>query len=205
MSVREHVERYIARGLRPIPMWGVDAAGRCRCGSTECNAGKHCTDAVEARWKDGAPFQPHEFDESMNVAVALGPWRFGRWLVCLDLDGAEDLSPFVPHYLQPLPPTLTQKSPRGLHLFFSVPERAPLGNWVDVFATKYTRGVSLDLRYARGKVNVAPSRSAFGTYHWLDEREPAALPTVAISTILNVRRSRGLPVAQSWERGGKRA
>lgn len=204
MTVREHVERYIARGLRPIPMWGVDARGACRCGSRECNAGKHCTDAVEARWKDGAPFLAHEFTDEHNLAIALGPWRFGRWLVCLDVDGAPDLSPFVPHLLPPLPPTLTQKSPRGLHLFFSVPERTPLGNWVDVFATKTARGVALDLRYARGKVNVAPSRSAFGEYRWVDEREPAPLPPAVVSTILNVRRSRGLPVQRVWERGENR-
>jgi hypothetical protein len=203
MTVRAHVERYITRGLRPIPMFGVDGAGRCRCGGSECNAGKHCTDQVEARWKDGPPFGAHEFDESQNVAIALGPWRPGAWLVCLDVDGVPDLSPFVPFLLPPLPPTLTQKSPRGLHLFFQVPERTPLGNWVDVFATK-ARGYALDLRYARGKVNVAPSRSAFGDYRWTDEREPEPLPQVAISTILNVRRSRGLPVQRIWERGESR-
>lgn len=205
MSVRDWAGRYVARGLRPIPLWGVDDAGRCRCGSADCNAGKHCTDAVESRWKDGAPFQPHEFDETQNIALGLGAWQPGRWLVCLDVDGAGDLSTFVPFFLPPLPQTLTQKSPRGLHLFYSVRERAPLGNWIDVFSTKYTRGVALDLRYARGKVNVAPSRSAFGHYHWIDEREPAPLPEAVISTILNVRRSRGLPVTKHWDRGGKRA
>lgn len=201
MTVREAVARYLARGLRPIPMWGVDGLGRCLCGGTDCNAGKHCTDAVEEQWKDGRTFHPLEFREDQNVAVALGPYTARDWLVCLDLDGTTDPAPFFP---LPLPPTLTQRSPRGMHLFFTVPERAPLGNWVDAFGTKYRTPHALDVRYARGKVNVAPSRTAFGTYHWLDERPPAPLPPEALSTILNVRRSRGLPVAQVWERGAKR-
>jgi hypothetical protein len=101
-------------------------------------------------------------------------------------------------------PTLTQRSPRGVHLFFTVRPLEPLGNWVDVFQTKYRENWSLDIRYARGRINVAPSRSAYGAYEWTDEREPAPLPAEFIQRILRERRLRGLPVENAWHRGDKR-
>lgn len=200
--IREAVTRYIARGLRVIPMHGVDEQGRCRCGGTECNAGKHALDDREP-WKDGRVYGPQDFAETDNIAIALGPWAAGRWLVCLDFDGTRDTAPFR---LGPLPPTLGQLSPRGLHLFYWVREYAPLGNWVDALQTKYTTTHgALDVRYARGKINVSPSRSANGGYEWLGEGEPAPLPPEVSRRILDERRRRGLPVLDRWERErGKR-
>lgn len=196
---RDAVRRYIDFGLRPMPMWGVDFRGQCLCGSADCRAGKHSRD--EESWKHGKAYCAHDFAEHDNVAVALGPWRPDAWLVCFDCDGTIDPTRFFPF---PLPPTLTQKSPRGLHLFFSVRPYEPLGNWVDVFETKYSLGYALDVRYARGRINVAPSRTSFGTYDWLDWREPAPLPESALQRILSERRRRGLPVESRWDRGGKR-
>lgn len=203
--VRAAIQQYLERGFRPIPMYGVDACGGCLCGGIlpggrECNAGKHARDDREP-WKDGREYGPEDFADEDNVAIALGPWRPDRWLVCLDIDGHDSATPFFPGL--DLPRTLSQKSPKGLHLFFAVRPYAPLGNWVDAFATKYLDGYALDVRYARGKINVAPSRSAVGSYRWLDWREPAELPESAIDTILDERRRRGLPVAETWERGGK--
>ena len=55
-------------GLRPIPMWGVDAGGNCRCGGVlpggrPCNAGKHALDDREP-WKDGRAYAATECDET---------------------------------------------------------------------------------------------------------------------------------------------
>lgn len=198
-SVRAAVEFYKSIGMRPMPMYGVDGVG-CRCGGGDCRPGKHATSEVESTWKEGREFVPDDFREHDNIAVALGPWGGSDdWLVCLDLDG-----PFpVEQYMQ-LPPTLEQTSPRGRHLFFTVPAYAPLGNWVDCFLTKYTEGSALDIRYARGRVNVAPSRTLFGTYSWGEFREPARLPEEAIAVILDRRVERGLPVQWEWHRDGKR-
>lgn len=199
-SVREAVEFYLSVGLRPMPMHGVDG-GACRCGGADCRPGKHAREDIEAVWKEGHDFGPDDFTESDNIAVALGPWGGSAdWLVCLDLDG-----PFpVETYLGPLPPTLEQASPRGRHLFYAVPAYAPLGNWVDCFVTKYADGSALDLRYARGRVNVAPSRTLHGGYEWRDVREPATLPPSAIDAVLDRRLERGLPVLREWSRGEKR-
>lgn len=202
LPLPEAVRFYRAHGFRPIPMVGVHPDGRCRCGGTDCNAGKHEFRHLDGQWKEGREFHPIDFLPDMNVALALGAWGGGPdWLVCLDVDGPLDVSTFFAG----LPVTLTQKSPRGMHYFFTVPPFTPLGNWVDVFLTKYGRGTGLDVRYARGKINAAPSRSAFGVYRWLDWRPPAALPESAISRILSERRHRGLPVQSRWERDGKRA
>lgn len=204
MNVREHVQRYLERGFYPMPMWGVDGAGRCLCGGKlpdgkECRPGKHAPELIEGLWKDRPRFSPVDFREEDNVALALGPWQRGEWLVCLDMDGPGDPSLLV----GPLPPTLTQASPRGRHYFFTVRAFEALGNWSDAFLTKYSRGYALDIRYARGRINVAPSRTAFGTYRWENDLEPAPLPRSAINAIHNERRRRNLPVTASWDRGGK--
>jgi len=191
---------YISVGFRPMPMYGLFGGDRCNCGSTECRPGKHARPEVEAAWKEGAEYTPGDFTERDNIAIALGPWGGSDdWLVCLDLDG-----PFPVEQYLALPPTLEQKSPRGRHLFFTVPPYAPLGNWVDCFLTKYSEGSALDIRYARGRVNVAPSRTLHGGYEWGPFREPAPLPQAAIDVVLNRRVERGLPVQWEWDRGGKR-
>lgn len=199
-TVREAVEFYLSIGFRPMPMHGVEN-GACRCGASDCRAGKHAPEWVESTWKEGGEYGPTDFSEQDNIAIALGPWGGADdWLVCLDLDG-----PFpVEQYLGTLPPTLEQASPRGRHLFYSVPPFTPLGNWVDCFVTKYGEGSALDIRYARGRVNVAPSRTLFGTYEWGAFREPAPLPESAIERVLERRVERGLPVQWEWDRGGKR-
>lgn len=199
-GVRMAVELYASIGFRPLPMWGVDGEGRCRCGSSECRPGKHAPDWVEESWKEGRVYGPDDFTELDNIALALGPWGGSDdWLVVFDVDGEAPMSA-----LFDLPPTLEQRSPRGRHLFFVVPAYSPLGNWTDVFTTKHDEGWALDLRYARGRINVAPSRSAFGTYEWLEMREPAELPQAAIDRILDRRVERGLPVQWEWDRGAKR-
>lgn len=210
MSIWQAVERYISEGFRPIPMWGVDDQGRCRCGGKlpggrECRPGKHSPDPVERDWKDRA-YAPSDFIEGQNVALALGPCLMRQeWLVCLDLDGYDAdgaLRFMAPHGL---PVTRTQLSPRGVHLFYWVRAYEPLGNWNDAFATKHQTGKACDIRYARGRINVAPSRSAFGAYRWIDESDPIApLPESFLQRIYRERRHRDLPVESRWSRDGKR-
>lgn len=201
-SAREAAAAYIRRGFRVVPLYGVGPSG-CLCGSYACKErdwGKHEPPETDGRWKDGATFTAADFGAEDNVAIAMGPWRPGLWLVALDLDGTETVSEFI----RGLPQTLTQRSPRGLHLIYSVPEYTPLGNYVDVFGTKRDGySYSLDLRYARGRIVAAPSRGASGDYAWTDWRDPVPLPEHAIDAILDERRRRGLPVAARWERGSR--
>lgn len=200
-SVREAVDFYSSMGFRPIPLFGL-VDGRCACGSPDCkdrDSGKHEPPETDGLWKEGTEYGPADFGVTNNVALAMGPWGGSDdWLVALDIDGELDLDP----YGWDLPRTLTQKSPRGRHLIYSVPAYTPLGNWVDVLRTK--PGPALDLRYARGRLVVAPSQNSYGRYEWIDFREPAPLPQAAIDSILSRRVDRGLPVQWEWNRGEKR-
>lgn len=200
-SVRQAAREYALRSFRPIPLYGVDELGDCRCGNPLCkprDAGKHEPEATEGVWKEGGTFSPEDFRETDNIALAMGPYKLDLWLVALDVDGADDLEPFFPG----LPITLRQKTPRGAHFLFVVPEFTPLGNWTDVFDTRRA-GFQLDVRYARGRIVVAPSKGATGPYEWTCWRPPAALPMSCVEAILAQRRERGLKVQDAWERGGK--
>jgi hypothetical protein len=204
-GVRDAARQYIELGLRVIPCHGVHDDLSCRCGGFHprtgkpCNAGKHEKYEIEGIWKEGHEFGPDDFEPHDNIAIALGPWGGSDdWLCCLDVDGAEG----VHYWLPGLPDTLMQQSPRGAHLFFTVPAYTPLGNWVRAFGNVHEGGV--DLWYARGKVHVAPSRSAFGAYEWGPFREPAELPERVIEQVIARRRERGLEVLDRWDRGKKR-
>jgi Bifunctional DNA primase/polymerase, N-terminal len=202
-TVQEAAAAYIKRGFRVVPLYGLDPiAGGCLCGSNLCKErdwGKHEPPETDGQWKEGRIFTVDDFKGVLpNIAIAMGPWRAGRWLVALDLDGTDNVAEFFPS----MPPTLTQRSPRGTHLIYTVPEFTPLGNYVDVFKTKRA-GFSLDLRYARGRLVVAPSKGAAGDYAWVDWRAPAPLPNHALAAILAQRRSQKLPVAARWDRGAK--
>lgn len=198
--MREAVEFYLSVGLRPMPMYGV-RDGRCACGGEGCRPGKHARDEVEESWKEGREFGPQDFLPGDNVALALGPWGGSDdWLVCLDVDGPLD----VGEHFGDLPTTLEQASPRGRHLFFTVPAFYPLGNWTDALGTRKQLDMAVDVRFARGRINAAPSVTLFGTYQWGEFREPAPLPEQVIEVIFERRRERGLPIQSTWERGGKR-
>lgn len=201
-NVRDAVKAYTERGFRVVPLFGVDPVdGGCRCGSNTCKPrdwGKHEPPGTDGLWKEGHTFRLDDFAEGCNVALAMGPWKGGRWLVALDLDGTDDPGEFFPA----MPPTLTQQTPRGSHLLYTVPEYTPLGNYVDVFKTRAC-AFQLDLRYARGRIVVAPSRGGSGDYRWTDWRAPVPLPNHALASILAQRRSNNLPVAERWVRGSK--
>jgi Bifunctional DNA primase/polymerase, N-terminal len=201
-TAREAAGAYIKRGFRVVPLYGILPEGGCACGSPTCKErdwGKHEPPETDGQWKDvGRVFAPAEFGEFDNIGICMGPWKDGKWLLALDLDGTDNVAEFFPA----MPPTLTQQSPRGRHLIYTVPDYTPLGNYVDVFKTKRA-GFSLDLRYARGRLVCAPSKGAAGDYTWIDWRTPAPLPNHCLATILHQRRTQKLPVAERWSRGSK--
>jgi hypothetical protein len=208
VSIHAAVKDYLTKGYRVVPLYGVSPDGVCLCGHSSCkprDAGKHEPPDTNGKWKADPPeiFDDRSFSSFDNVALAMGPWRQGKWLTAIDLDGMgssfDEIG--VLARLGPLPQTLTAKSPRGLHMVYWVPEFTPLGNWVDVFQTK--PGASVDIRYARGRIVVAPSRGATGSYYWIDDREPVQLPQQAIDAVLHERIQRGLPVLERWDRSGK--
>ncbi len=200
-TIGEAVDAYLARDFRVVPLYGIDpATSECMCGAYGCRRpGKHEPTEIEDQYRDGRRFGPTDFKPGDNIAIAMGPWRPGQWLLGVDLDGTCNVQDF---FGVPMPATLTTKSPKGLHLIFTVPEYAPYGNWVDCFLTKHG-GFALDIRYARGRLNVHPSVGATGPYSWLDWRAPAPFPDAAAQSIFAMRRTRNLPVDDTWERKGK--
>lgn len=206
VGVREAAAIYRKRGFRIVPLYGVDADGCCRCSSPDCKPrdyGKHEPPETDGLWKAGREFEPADFTDESNIALAMGPWGGDGWLVALDVDGHTEVDAF---FYPGLPPTLTQLTPTGAHYIFWVPNRTPLGNWVNIFKGG-PDSIKLDLRYARGRIVAAPSRGCStrgtGRYEWLYWQSPAMLPMRAIDTILDLRRADGKDVQAEWDRGDK--
>lgn len=204
-TLPEAIAAYLARDFRVVPLYGIDPhTNECRCGAYGCRRpGKHEPTEIEDQYRDGRLFGPEDFTPESNIAIAMGPWREGRWLLGVDLDGTDNVQDF---FGVTMPATLMTKSPKGLHLIYTVPAYAPYGNWVDCFQTKHA-GFALDLRYARGRLNVHPSVGLLGEqampYQWLDWRAPAPFPDAAAQSIFAMRINRGLPVDTTWDRQGK--
>ncbi len=208
-DVKTAAEQYHRRGFRLVPLYGVDADGLCRCGSPTCkprDAGKHEPPETGGLWKSGRVFLPSDFTEEMNIGLAMGPWQppdgeGAEWLVALDVDNHEDANAF---FHPRLPPTLTQLTPMGAHFIFRVPAWTPLGNWVNIFGGA---SMKLDLRYARGRIVVDPSRGSStrgtGKYQWKTWQKPAALPQYVLDVIYDLRRAQGKDTPTVWDRGKK--
>lgn len=208
-SVKVAAEQYATRGFRLVPLYGVDADGLCRCSDPKCkarDAGKHEPPETKDQWKSGRIFTPPNFTEEMNIGLAMGPWsgpggNDGSWLVALDVDNHDNVAAF---FHPRLPPTLTQNTPNGAHFIYRVPAFTPLGNWVNIFGGATMK---LDLRYARGRIVVDPSRGSptrgTGVYQWREWRTPALLPRYALDVIYDLRRAAGRETPDQWDRGDK--
>jgi hypothetical protein len=192
---------YIARGLRPIPVWGPHEG--CKCERKHPKNPQQCLGKVprEARWADRPPFAEHEFSPSDNVALAMGRQPSGDWLLGIDIDGEFDLTP----HLGELPLTMTTRSGRGRHLIYRVRPEADFGNWIDLFGSRdeglgYKPGQSgaVDLRYARGALVVAPSIHRSGARYQTSSEPIADLPAHASLAIYLRRKRLGKPPERRW-------
>jgi hypothetical protein len=183
--IRDHVQRYLDQGLRPIPVHSPLTG--CHCERAHTNNPEQCHGKVPRvhDWADRAPFRPEDFEEGDNIALAMGRQPDGRWLLAIDVDGVFPLT-----HLE-LPPTLTTRTGRGEHRIFQVRPDAPFGNVVDVFGSRdkgtgYKPGHAgaVDLRYARGAVVAAPSRHRTGAIYTSNDAPIAWLPPRASVLLL---------------------
>lgn len=195
------VAAYIARGLRPIPVWGPQEG--CRCERKHPKNPTQCFGKVpkDRSWADRGPYHAGDFAPADNVALALGRQPSGDWLLGIDIDGEFDLTP----HLGELPLTMTTRSGRGRHLIYRVRPEADFGNWIDLFGSRsevsgYRPGFAgaVDLRYARGALVVAPSRHRTGVAYTTSPDPIADLPAHASLAIYLRRKRLGKPPERRW-------
>lgn len=191
---------YIARGLRPIPVWGPHEG--CKCERKHPKNPTQCFGKVpkDRSWADRGPYHAGDFAPADNVAIALGRQPSGDWLLGIDIDGEFPLETF----LGVLPLTMTTRSGRGRHLIYRVRPEADFGNWIDLFGSRdadvgYKRGYAgaVDLRYARGALVAAPSRHRSGAVY-ATSGEINDLPAHASLAIYLRRKRLGKPPERRW-------
>lgn len=158
---------YAEAGLKVLATWGITATGECECGRRDCKKGKHpiteffprgfhsaTTDSTALRkvWK-----------KYPNANVAIVP---DKELFVVDIDGqagqaAVDALNF--------PRTVTAKTARGVHLYFTTLSRKRLRSLPEV-----------DCRHdGNGYVLVPPSRHPSGVrYRWLNHTTRAAMVVI---------------------------
>lgn len=186
-DTREYARRYIAAGLRPIPVWSpsMDPIRNDPKDLGKVPKDKHWADRPR-------PFSEFEFNPRDNLALACGLQPDGRWLVGLDFDTQEGERQFT------LPDTMRSITPRGTHYYFEVPPRTPLGNWVKV-------GGVVDVKYARGALIAAPSAGHGGVRYQTFVGPVAKLPDDVLNWIYRQRKLAGFKVSGTWDRKGKQA
>ena len=135
--------------LAVFPLHGI-VDGRCACGRDECrNVGKH----PAMRWSELAPAEKVRGPGGVGYGIATGT-RSGVFVV--DLDGEDAVDTFGA--FGPCPETFAVATPRGYHLYFSLPSHL-----VKTSAGDLAKGI--DVRGEGGFVVApgSPHRSG-GTY-----------------------------------------
>jgi Bifunctional DNA primase/polymerase, N-terminal len=179
MSIRNWADFYLSIGMRPIPLYSPRE--RCQCTNKNCEFRDQCFGKVpkDSHWADKHIFHPEEFDDSMNIGLAMGRQHDGRWLVGIDIDEGR----YVPNDF--FPPTMNWNTGRGFHLVYEVIPDTFLGNWhcisnfrIDNFFPSDCI-TKIDIRYCRGILTAPPSQHKNGKmYSFVDSREPILLPPI---------------------------
>ena len=84
MSMLEHALEYAALGLQVLPLYGINAAGRCACGNPDCKSpGKHpmTRSGVKAATDNAGLIQRWWTEEpNANIGIATG-LNSGVWVL----------------------------------------------------------------------------------------------------------------------------
>jgi hypothetical protein len=179
--VLEAALAYASMGFLPVPVYGVDERGQCRCAERGgCpKPGKH---PIGATWQKRASADVDTIRRTFarhvgNVGICLA----GTPFVVLDFDGPQGLA--MRDSLN-LPETLIARSGSGgAHYVYRL---QPWQSADEI--TDHSPGLKWDVK-KRGQVVVAPSvHASGGTYEWTNEVPPAALPDVIYERIRKQRR-----------------
>jgi hypothetical protein len=128
-------------------------------------------------WQDRASSEPATLQEWVDRYAGACNWGVvcgsTSSLCVLDIDGIEgqaSLRTLVDQYGSGFTETLTARTARGRHLYYSLPGESNLRN------TNGMLGAGLDTRADGGYVVVPPSVHRCGVcYEWIDFRQPVAL------------------------------
>lgn len=158
----DHALRYLQDGLRPIPLCWPGPDGRCACGRGHPpdDVGK----APLVNWKEYQTRPPAEEDvrgwwtrwPRANIGLVTG-----NGLLVVDVDDPQEAQ----EAFAELPPTLTARTARGLHLYFRYPPGLRLAS------KRVLPG--LDVRADGGYVVAPPSVHRTGQrYEWVNPGHP---------------------------------
>jgi len=169
------------RGFKVFPVYGITPWG-CQCGKKECHAiAKH---PIISGWKERASSSVDSISTwtkkwpKANVGILTG-----NKLLVVDVD--DPSSPVSKEILPLLPETLSARTGRGFHHFYSVPLETPLS--ANAFG-------GLDVRYTGAYVLGAGSKHKSGKrYAWENALPIVALPEQVIERLVALKGTRGNP------------
>jgi len=162
----------------------------CSCGRPNCERkmwGKH---PIRSGWEKGVDEQELR-DQYVrlrfcpNVGIVLGKQDSGRYIVSIDSDNGDRMEELTSE-LGPLPASSQCRTPRGWHLFFSVPGGSVLKN-----ITGLCGAPGVDMKASKGQV-VVLGRNSAGEYTGFD---PTATVAELPDTWLRAITPRTTPVA----------
>lgn len=172
---------WVEQGAKVIALHGIDEVGACTCGNSRCRSpGKHPVADLFPKGQHSAttniPLIRRAFAKypAANLGVILPPG-----IVALDVDGEEGVATFKGLNL---PSTLSVRTGRGTHHYFSVRQQIP---------KKKSTLDHIDIKDDQsGYIVVPPSRHHSGKqYRWQKTSVPvASLPTAFVETLAHPAR-----------------
>lgn len=168
--MREEALAYALHGWRVFP---VLVGAKAPAVERGVKAATTDPDIVEGWWAE----------RDYNIGVATG---LASGIVVVDIDRPEAVGELLDEGFE-FPETATVRTPKGLHLYFQVPQEGLRNS-----AGKLAPGI--DVRGDGGYVLAPPSVNGDGAaYHWVDKRRPAELPDWALERLTSRPRPEGEP------------
>lgn len=165
MTMLEHALEYAGLGLQVLPLYGINAAGRCACGNPDCKSpGKHpMTRSGVKSASDNAGLITRWWTEApnANIGIATGSGS-GIWVLDIDAKsrGMESYDRAVAQLGEPGETWIAGTGGGGMHLYYLHPG-VQVQNKVAILQ-------GIDVRGDGGYVVAPPSAHASGSqYSWL--------------------------------------
>lgn len=155
---------------------------------------------AEGGWSRDAIFTDEWLGAWESKGFNLGVQAGNSALVIVDVDGEtgeRSMREAKAAGIIEVPPTLTQRTPRGWHLLYEAPYDAPLKPGVDVLGGVGLHGV--DVRAGVSYVVACPSVTADGGYSWVDWSVPVAPAPASVLALASGGRFRSSAGGASFD------